>query len=84
MIEPLTYSVGEAAKAIGMSRTSTYELIRRDELPTIRIGKRVLVSKASVREFVGLPPEENARPSAVEKDEPEESTYLITVRRVKK
>ena len=38
-----TLTVPEAAKALGISRTTAYEAARTGQLPIIRIGKRILV-----------------------------------------
>ncbi|HXY45875.1 MAG TPA: helix-turn-helix domain-containing protein [Acidimicrobiales bacterium] len=46
--ERLTLTVEEAAKALGISRAFAYEAVRREEIPSIRIGKRVLVPKAAL------------------------------------
>jgi len=43
--ERIVLTVEEAAKAIGLSRGSAYAAVRRGELPTIRIGRRILVSR---------------------------------------
>ena len=39
----LTLTVDEASAALGISRSRTYEVIRRGEIPTIRLGGRLLV-----------------------------------------
>ena len=39
----LTMTVPEAGKVLGLGRSATYEAVRRGELPTIRVGRRVLV-----------------------------------------
>ena len=41
--ERLVVSVPEAAMLLGISRTHAYELIARGELPSIRLGRRILV-----------------------------------------
>jgi excisionase family DNA binding protein len=46
--EPLAISVMEAAQLLGLSRNGAYEAVKRGELPTIRIGHRVLVSKPAL------------------------------------
>jgi excisionase family DNA binding protein len=84
MSERLTYSVEEAAKAIGVGRSLAYELIRRGDLQTVHVGHRVLVPRDAVREFLGLRQEQvaplvKARPE----DGPEELMYLVTVRPVR-
>jgi excisionase family DNA binding protein len=41
----LTYTVEEVARLLGISRNSAYEAVRRGEIPTIRIGRRILVPR---------------------------------------
>jgi excisionase family DNA binding protein len=36
-------TVPEAARALGLSRTTTYRMAREGELPTVAIGARVLI-----------------------------------------
>ena len=43
-----TLTVEEAARVLGISRTLAYEAVRRGELPAVRIGRRLLVSKAAL------------------------------------
>ena len=38
-----TLTIPEAAKTLGIGRNAGYEAARRGEIPTIRIGKRLLV-----------------------------------------
>lgn len=42
--ERVTINVEEAGKALGLSRAAAYNAARRGDIPTIRIGKRLLVS----------------------------------------
>ena len=42
----------QAATKLGISRHSAYEAVRRGEIPTIRIGRRVLVPKASLERLL--------------------------------
>ena len=37
------YSIDEVADKIGLCRNTVYDLVRKGELPTIRLGKRILV-----------------------------------------
>jgi excisionase family DNA binding protein len=39
---------------LGVSRAFAYELAARGELPTIRLGRRILVPKAALLAMVGL------------------------------
>ena len=41
--ERLTCTVEQAGKLLGISRALAYELARRGELPTLRLGERRLV-----------------------------------------
>lgn len=42
-MKKLCCSIEEAAAALGIGRTAAYEAARVGEIPTIRIGKRLLV-----------------------------------------
>ena len=42
-IQRRTLTIEEAAKGLGISKASAYEAARTGELPTIKIGKRILV-----------------------------------------
>lgn len=42
---PETITVPEAARVLGISRDTAYALARRGDLPTIRLGKRIVVSR---------------------------------------
>jgi len=50
--ERLTLSVEEAAAALGISRAFAYEAVRRGEIPSIRIGRRVLVPHAALHRLL--------------------------------
>lgn len=45
-IERQTYSIEEAAKVLGVGRGLAYQLARSGQLPVLRLGRRLLVSKA--------------------------------------
>ena len=53
---PLTVTVSEAAHALGISRSAGYRADKKGELETIRIGRRLLVPTAKLREMLGVPP----------------------------
>lgn len=42
--EKMTLSVPEAAKILGISTPTMYQLIKTDDFPIVHIGKRILVS----------------------------------------
>lgn len=50
--ESLTVTIPEAAQLLGLSISKTYEAARMGQLPTIRVGTRVLVSRRRLQEFV--------------------------------
>jgi excisionase family DNA binding protein len=52
MITPVMYRVGEAAEALRLSRTAIYELIRSEQLRSVKVGKRRLVPVAAVADYV--------------------------------
>ncbi len=47
-------TVDRVAVVYGISRTSAYEGIRSGEIPSIRVGKRIIVPTALVRQSLGL------------------------------
>lgn len=56
-IYPATYTVDEFAQKLGVGRNTAYEAAHRGEIPTIRIGKRILVPRAAGdRMLEGTPP----------------------------
>jgi excisionase family DNA binding protein len=48
----LTRTVEEAAKALGISRAIAYEAVNNGDIPTIRIGRRILVPKAALNRLL--------------------------------
>ena len=46
--EVRTYTVAQAARLLGIGRNQAYEAAHRGELPVIRIGKRLLISKRAL------------------------------------
>lgn len=41
----LTLTVEEAAQLLGISRALAYELVARHELPSLRLGRRIVVPR---------------------------------------
>ena len=50
--ERMALRVGEAAEALGISRSRVYELIAQGDIPKIKIGKSVRVPVEGLREWV--------------------------------
>ncbi len=53
--ERAVLTVEEARGCLGISRGLIYEAIRRGEIPSIRIGRRLLVPRAALQELLGQP-----------------------------
>jgi excisionase family DNA binding protein len=46
--EPLTITVEQAARRLGISRGLAYTLVRRGEIPAVRLGRRLVVPAGTV------------------------------------
>ncbi|MET4607636.1 excisionase family DNA binding protein [Bradyrhizobium sp. JR4.1] len=53
---PLAYSIIEAAKAIGISRTSIYVEIAKGRLRVRKVGRRSLISDADLKAWLAALP----------------------------
>ncbi len=49
---PLAVSAAEAARLLGISRPTLYQLLNREDFPSFRVGNRVLVSVAGLQEWI--------------------------------
>lgn len=49
---PLTLSVPEVAAVLGTSRAGAYELVHSASFPKVKIGKRILVPKDKLIEWL--------------------------------
>jgi excisionase family DNA binding protein len=47
-MERRTYTVTEAAAVLGISRTSAYERVQAGELPALRLGRRIVITRTVV------------------------------------
>ena len=50
--ETLTLTIPETARLLGISISKTYEAARLGQLPIIRLGTRVLVSRRRLEELI--------------------------------
>lgn len=50
--EKLTYSVQEAAEAVGISTSRMYQLVKSEGFPVVQIGRRLRVSKKGLERWV--------------------------------
>lgn len=54
MPQPLTISVPEAGRRLGIGRNTAYEAARLGQLPVIRIGKRMVVPVAAFEAMLAI------------------------------
>ena len=50
--EALAYSINDAARQIGLSRSTLYELFEAGDLAYLKIGKRRLVEHEEIKRFL--------------------------------
>jgi len=50
--EKLVLDVKELQKELGVSRSLAYELVRRNDFPTLKIGKRILVPVEELKKWI--------------------------------
>lgn len=48
----LTMSVPEAAEALGVARSTMYQIIHRADFPAFKLGNRTLISRSGLEEWV--------------------------------
>lgn len=65
----LTITVDEAAAALGLGRTATYDAVRRGEIESVRLGRKILVPTAPLLRLLGLEDRPATEDSAAEDDE---------------
>ena len=62
-----TVTVERAASILGIGRSSAYALARSGELPTLRLGRRLVVPVAGLRRLLGeTSPEDALSPRAAD------------------
>ena len=48
MVDKLAYSPMEVAELLGLGRSSTYQALAKGRIPSIRVGKKILIPKAGL------------------------------------
>ncbi len=51
-IQPLLLTIPQVAKVLSLGRTKVYELIDRENLPTVRFGRAVRVSLTALQQWL--------------------------------
>jgi excisionase family DNA binding protein len=54
-LERQTYTVEEAARIMGIGRGSAFEAVRRGDIPSIRIGRRLVVPRVALERLLAAP-----------------------------
>ena len=62
--EPLTISVREAGKVLGLGRDASYEAVRRGDIPALRIGRLWRVPARGIQQML----DDAARPKENDDD----------------
>jgi excisionase family DNA binding protein len=47
-------TVSEAADLLRLSRSFAYELVARGELPSVRLGRRIVIPRAAIERMLNL------------------------------
>ena len=68
MTKKIIGSVDEAAETLKISRNSAYEGVKKGEIPSIRIGKRILVLWGPFMRKLGVKEDQVAAARAVERE----------------
>lgn len=50
--EKLAYDVDETAAVLGLSRPVVYDLIRSEDFPSFKVGRRTLISADGLRAWI--------------------------------
>jgi len=58
-MEKLALSPAESRRALGLGRTTFYNLISSGELRTVRVGRRILVPATELERFLTADPRDN-------------------------
>ncbi|MHB8466235.1 MAG: helix-turn-helix domain-containing protein [Acidimicrobiales bacterium] len=53
LTDRLTYTVEEAAAALGISRSLAYELTRTARLAHVRLGHRIVIPRSAIDALIG-------------------------------
>lgn len=51
-----TYSVEEAARLLGIGRNTAYDAVNRGEIPSIRIGRRLVIPRDALERMLAGEP----------------------------
>lgn len=52
-MEPIALTVRDTTKVTGFGKTTTYKLISEGKLTSVKVGRRTLVTVASIKALIG-------------------------------
>ncbi len=55
-MERATYTIEEAAEILGIGRSSAYQAVRTGQIPTLRVGRRLLVPRVALERLLEREP----------------------------
>ena len=50
--DKLAYSIIETAELLGIGRSKVYELVRSGTIPSLRLGRRIVIPKLALSRFL--------------------------------
>ena len=65
-IQPLTVTVEQAAKLLGIGRSTAYELVHTGDIPSLRLCRRILVPAAQLLSMINGSAEASVTPAGAE------------------
>jgi excisionase family DNA binding protein len=80
LMDEAAVSVDEVAVLLSLSRHSAYEGVKAGEIPSVRIGRRVLVPTAGLRALLGIERREPSDEPGHRQDQPDMAKACATVR----
>lgn len=51
-MEKIVYTIPEVAQLLGISRSYAYELVKRNEIPILKLGKRRMIPKQYLEQWI--------------------------------
>jgi len=64
--DKLVYSVIEMAALLGIGRSKAYELIRSGTIPSLKLGRRIVIPKLALSQFLAECAYQNADEAAAQ------------------
>ena len=51
-MDKIVYTIPEVAQLLGISRSYAYELVKRNEIPILKLGKRRMIPKQYLEHWI--------------------------------